>query len=554
MGESPSARWKLITALGLVLLTLLAARFDLGDWVSLWPSLLALALVFLTGRVLLGLLIGAFAGQFILKEGHLIEAALGFFPEHLFPSFGSSWKLSALIFTLLLGGFAALVEKGGGLRTLLDRLVAGVSGIKAARRFQTASMGLGLVCFFDGLANSMLIGRVTRSMADVVRVSRVRMAYLVDSTSSAVACVAFISTWIAFQLSLINQGLEVHANSSSAVPSPYNLFFRSIPVNFYCLFTLILLAVSIQKDLLIGPMRRFELEARASRKAEVTQTVGSSGGPVWSAVIPLLLLVLGIMGAFCVFYEFEARPANWNLITLAQAFSTGYGAEAMILGSMVGIFAAWLAFPKPSDPEPAPSRLSVFLGGIRSLIGPVFILISAWMLGSVVRGLGTADFVSGLLVGNLPYGLLPALVFLTGAIISFSTGTSWGTMGILMPLALPSVFLMGEDLGVSSETITSSLVLVIAAVFSGAVFGDHCSPFSDTTIVSSIACGVDPKDHVKTQLPYAMLAAGAALLLGFLPAGFGFSGWLSLLLGLLFFLALPFVIRLRVDKEIESAG
>lgn len=537
MNEGKRIR-RMAACAGLFLLTWLWAVWNPGGAAVLWPSLLALVAVFLTRRVLFGLLLGALAGAVLLSGGNPVAAVLGFFPDHLFPSFQSSWKVGALLFTLLLGGFAALIERGGGLRTLMARVARG-SGQAPARRFQFASMGLGLVCFFDGLANSMLIGRVTRSMADRIGVSRVRMAYLVDSTSSAVACVAFISTWIAFQLSLISQGLERVATPGRADPGPYALFFQSIPVNFYCLFTLVLLGVSIGSNFVIGPMRRFEEEARKEAAQDEPENPGlEPAAPVRSAAIPLAVLVGSIMAAFCLFFEFEMRPSAWDLRTVARAFSTSYGAEAMVLGCLAGIAAAWVLYPCAERTRPF-LRWHVFLEGVGALVGPLFILMAAWMLGSVIAALDTAGFVSGMLADTLPFGLLPAAVFITGAIISFSTGTSWGTMGILMPLALPSVFILGDAADVDPEAIWGVLVLAIAAVFSGAVFGDHCSPFSDTTIISSIACGVEPQDHVRTQLPYAATAAGLALVFGFIPAGLGLPGWLCLLAGCGVLLALP---------------
>jgi len=169
--------------------------------------------------------------------------------------------------------------------------------------------------------------------------------------------------------------------------------------------------------------------------------------------------------------------------------------------------------------------------GVGAMIGPVGILVAAWIMGSVMSALGTAELISGLLSGSDILWLMPTLTFLTGALISFATGTSWGTMGLLFPLAIPATAELGGG--------DPLLSIVVAAVFSGAVFGDHCSPFSDTTIVSSISCGVEPHDHVRTQIPYALLAGLVAILVGFVPAGLGVPPWVSLIVGVAVLMLLP---------------
>lgn len=500
---------------------------------ALWPSATALILVFVFRKVIVGLLAGGLAGALLLTGGNAVEAGRVIGGDILIPAFGNSWKLSALLFTLLLGGFAALLERGKGLETWMVRNLVRGRG-DPARKLQKLSMGLGLVCFFDGLANSILLGRVTRSLARTCGVSREKMAYLVDSTSSSVACIAFISTWIAFQLSLIGDALE----AAGYAASPYLLFFASIPKNYYALYTLIFLFVVIVFNFHLGPMRRLEVEARNRAGGDFMDEKGGEGRVrSYRALIPLFGLVFSIMSLFYFFYAFEHPDADWSTAaTYGLAFSTGFGPEAMVGGTLLGILLAFLFYPH-ADGDPA---IRVFLSGVRALLVPILILISAWILGGVLSALGTAETFTALLEGRLPLAWVAPVVFLTGALISFSTGTSWGTMAILMPLSIPAVLTLGAG-AVSPEGMGSHLSLVIAAVFSGAVFGDHCSPFSDTTIVSSIACGVEPEEHVRTQLPFALVAGGAAIVLGFVPAGYGISTVWILPVGIAFLLALPFL-------------
>lgn len=513
-----------------------------AEWRVLWPPILALAVVIVLRRVTFGLLLGAWAGAALLNDAHWARALYVVVVEHLWPNFTSSWKVGALVFTLLLGGFAALLEAGGGLQSLVTRFLRKGD---PRRNLQLATVGLGLVVFFDGLANSVLLGRVTRSLADRCRVSREKLAYLVDSTSSAVACIAFISTWIATQLTLIREGLV--AVGREADFSVYGVFFASIPVNFYVLFTLALLFVVVLGDWDFGPMRKVEADAKRSIGPGHLSGEGKDNGTALTALIPLGVLVVGIMGLF---YGWEVRPLwppTWEKTALAV--SSADGAWILVVGSLIGCGTAWLCYPRSiARPRPLP----VFAEGVRSLLVPLFVLVAAWVLGSVLDELGTAAFVGRALEGRLPVALLPAAVFLTGAFISFTTGTSWGTMGLLMPLAIPLVFSLG---GTSQLTEGQLLAAVVGAVFSGAVFGDHCSPFSDTTIVSAVATGISTMAHVRTQMPYALLAAGVALGVGFVPAGAGWLGPASCLpLGAGILAAAPLLERLALRGKVTGGN
>jgi len=490
---------------------------------GLWPPVAALAVIIVTRHALFGLLAGGFAGALLLTGGNPLTATADIFAVHLWPSLQSSWKLGAIIFTFLLGGFAAILEKGGGFASLIRR--AAGSGRGSARNLETAAAGLGLLCFFDGLANSMVVGRVSRDLADRAGVARVKLAYIVDSTSSAVACLAFVSTWIAFQLSMIS---EAYAQAGHTA-NPYAVFLESLPYNFYCWFTLVMLFVAIRGRFHPGPMG--PLVAAAESRPAPTAAPGSTEqeGRPWTALAPLAVL----MAAFFALFVALGSPRPVFPMTrdkVVAAFGSDTGPLVLVLASVAATLAAVLMFPsRPSGKWKAAGL--AFVSGVRTMVGPIFILLAAWVMGSVIGALGTADLISRLATESSSLVLMPSLTFLTGAIISFATGTSWGTMGLLFPLAVPAAAAMGAD--------DSFLAVIVAAVFSGAVFGDHCSPFSDTTIVTSISCGVEPHDHVRTQIPYALITAAVAVVFGFLPAGWGVPGWISLGLGALALLGLP---------------
>ncbi len=501
--------WVLVAAVSMFLVTV---DLELG---KLWPPLAAVAVILVTRNALAGLLTGGFAGAFLLTGGHPVVTVVNIVSDHLWPGLQSPWKIGAIIFTLVLGGFASVLESGGGFNRLMQKAVA--SGTDTNRKLESAAAGLGLLCFFDGLANSMVVGRVSRDLADQHRVARTKLAYIVDSTSSAVACLAFVSTWIAFQLAMIGDAFAIAGRSVN----PYEIFLQSLPYNFYCWFTLVMLFVAIRGRFHPGPMGTFVAAIDKLPATEKTVTKKGRSGPEITSLLPLGVLMAAFFIGFIVMGS--PRPI-WPLdkVKIVTAFGSDAGPTVLVAAGVLATLVAVIMFPVQANGKWKPA-MAAFLRGVRTMVAPIFILLAAWILGSVISELGTAALISRLATGSNSLALLPMLTFLTGAVISFSTGTSWGTMGILFPLSVPAAAALGGSDGF--------LTIIVAAVFSGAVFGDHCSPFSDTTIVSSISCGVTPHDHVRTQIPYALITAFVAIALGFLPAGYGVSGWLLLLAG-----------------------
>jgi Na+/H+ antiporter NhaC len=543
---SPNVRRKILLPAALVLLTFAVLLLP-GGIRPLWPPLLALVVVFSTRLAAWGLFLGGAAGCLLLAGGDPLRAAVTWWNGHLGPAFLGSWTmtdgfaalpsqwhqwhLGAVAFTLLLGAFAALLEHGGGLRSLLHRDVQGAPA--APRRFLTSVYGLGLLCFFDGLANSLMVGRVTRPLADRLRIPRAFLAYVVDTTSSAVACVAFISTWIAVQLTLIGDG-----SAALGIETPaYLLFLQSVPRNYYCLFALLLGFLAVRRQWMIGPMRKARtVELREEDSAAETPTA-----PLWRALVPLLVLVLAIPLLYYLLHRGPEVPPRFPVTPhkIQEALGSNSGPAAFVAGSALALLVAG-ALLSPFDPRRV---LRVARRGALQLLPALGVLVLAWVLGSVLRDLGTAAQVADLLGGSVPLPFLPAAVSLLGCLMSFVSGTSWGTMALLMPLALPAIGPMAEAQGLPAEAVAQAVPAVIAAVFGGAVFGDHCSPFSDTTIVSALACGITTTEHTLTQLPYALLAAGVALGAGYLPHAVGLDHRLGLLAGAIVLVAVVRKVR-----------
>ncbi|MFK7911374.1 MAG: Na+/H+ antiporter NhaC family protein [Akkermansiaceae bacterium] len=526
MSQEGAATYFRVGILAAVLIVTWIASFSDFSGKALWPAAIAFATILLTRHAMLGLFSGALAGCLFLVNGDLWLAMRQLLADHFFPSMQGPWRVGAILFTLILGAFTVVIEKSGGFEAVAKRLI-GKDGGDEKRRLETATGLMGLLCFFDGLANSLLLGRITQPLADRAGVARARMAYLVDSTSSSIACVAFISTWIATQLSLIQQSIEGRGIDDSA----YGLFFQSIGQNFYCLFTLALVVVVIWRRWNIGPMRNAKPTAPAA--------LPSDEGPapsIWVALTPIIVLAASIVALFYLWETSPVFPVTGE--KLATAFSGSAGPYALTLGSVVGLMVAWVMFPrKKSHTVPRAMR-----EGAAGMLAPLLILIMAWTFGSVMKELGTAKWLADAIGSKFSPSYFPAAVFLTGSCISFLTGSSWGTMALLMPLAIPGYLDVAGDSPVM-------LPAVIGAVFSGAVFGDHCSPFSDTTVVSAFACGVSPREHVITQLPYALLAAAVALGIGYLGIGAGVHPLFCLVLGVLVLAGLGYLQTQKQARE-----
>jgi len=483
------------------------------DFIPLLPPLVALILILMTRQAALSLFAATVTGAFLLAGPYPIPAIRCLFEDHLFPSIGSStWNLSAIIFTFTLGAFATLLEKGGGFTAILQRLLKGNSR-DPQKKLLFGIYGLGLLCFFDGLANAILLGRVARPLTDGLRISRQFLAYLIDSTSATVACIAFISTWIAAQLSIISASLK----EAPFEVNPAALFFASIPSNPYCLLSLLLIPLVIFKAWHIGPMKKAMPVPLEKNQGKVTESSPKV------ALIPLAVLVLTIPAFIYLWQDPVITEENRQIWSWQNAFTSDGVPYAMVAAGFVALLTAFLYFPKGKRAE-APQHM---LDGASSLFPALLILVCAWTLGSIFKSLETSLLLRQMLGDQITPSQIPLAIFIVGALTSFLTGTAWGTFGLLMPIALPLVLTMGVDL--PDPEVHQLISMTIGAVFGGAVFGDHCSPFSDTTIVSALAAGCTPTSHVATQLPYAIIAAAGAAI-AYTLMSFGLAGWLATLI------------------------
>jgi len=489
---------------------------------ALWPSVLAVGLAFVTRDIYLALGLGAFSGTLLLRDGHPWSAFQDLLLGRLLPSLADRWNISVLVFTLLMGGFVEVLNRNGGMAALSDR-VNGQS--RSPRRVALGAYFMGWLVFFDGLASSMLVGKTLRSAADRAGLSREKLAFIVDSTSSPIAGLALLSTWVAYEMSVIRQGFENTGNPALAEgAAPFSWLVSSLPFRFYNWYMLLLvfLLVWLMRDW--GPMLAAERAARR-RSLPASEAPGTApAAPAASATLALVPLGVLVTGVFVGLYVggggLELEPSLANLVlAMGKADAAGVFVVATALAVVVALTLTALSRLAGRTPAGGERSTDAFLHGMQQMFLPALILVCAWMLNSVIKELGAADYLVSLLGGRLPSAWLPTLVFLVASGISFSTGTSWGTMAIVMPLAIPLAVTLGgapDDLAARPV-----LVVTVGAVLAGAVFGDHCSPISDTTIVSAFSSDCDVMAHVRTQLPYALTAAAVAVVFGYLPAGYG---------------------------------
>ena len=374
-----------------------------------------------------------------------------------------------------------------------------------------------------------------RPVTDKMKISRERLAFIIDATAAPVAGIAIISTWIGLEVGLIGDGFSALGIDTNA----FSVFLSTIPYRFYNILILgfIVITAILLKD--FGPMREAELRARrgqstlTSNKAvdeEISKEhsdldpLPGVGLNIWNAIIPIGILIVGSLFAF--YYSGYTIIMDGDDTTLIQLLSNSplsfeaikesfSNADASVALFQSALFAGVVAIGMGTFKKifTVSQGLEIWVDGMKTLVITCVILICAWSLSSVIKELGTAKYLIQLLSGSIPQFLLPSIIFLLGGVISFATGTSYGTMGILMPLAIPLAHSISPDM--------TYIIVCISAVLTGSIFGDHCSPISDTTILSSMGAGCNHIDHVRTQMPYALFVGAIAIIFGYIPAGFG---------------------------------
>ncbi len=534
-------------------------------WLSLLPPLVAIVLALVFREVVLSLFAGVWFGALLVANWNPLIATMISVDRFVVGGLADTDKISIIVFSMLLGGMVGVIGKSGGTLGLVESM-RGLA--TSARRGQLMGWLAGIVIFFDDYANTLIVGNTMRPVTDRLNVSREKLAYIVDSTAAPMAAIAVISTWVGFEISLIGDALRTAAAQTTDAASaaqllegaqnPFNVFLHSIPYLFYpilALFFVLLIALT-GRD--FGPM--LAAERRARRGAGLTApgarpAVDVSGGYMsppegvphrwYNAAIPVLtVIIVALLGILYTGTQEAPDGATlWQVIGGADPFKTLIWAS--FAGNIVAITMAIAQRILPLD-----EALAAWVNGMRAMLLAIIILVLAWALGAVTEALGTGPYLSGVLQDTLPLGLLPVIVFVTAAVISFATGTSWGTMAILFPVTVPLAVAMGAGVDFGGGAHYSILLGVISSIMAGSIFGDHCSPISDTTVMSSMASACDHVDHVRTQLPYALTVAVVGMLIGDIPTAYGVPPWVSLLAGA----ALLYGVLRFVGKPVEDVG
>jgi len=380
-----------------------------------------------------------------------------------------------------------------------------------------------------------------RPVTDKLRVSREKLAYIVDSTAAPVAAIAFITTWIGAEISYIQNGIDTLNLDESA----YNVFLNSLVYSFYPVFTLIFILILIYRNVDYGPMLKAERKARTVGITEQAVNQGFSNdlqisdaikARWYNAVIPVLVIIFGTFAGLA-YTGWDGAVWNDTTIGFTKKISTIIGNadsyQALLWSSISSVLVAF-ALTLGQRILSLKDSIESLINGFRTMLTAVVILVLAWSIALVTEHMHTADFISqSMLAMSISPYLIPAITFILAALVSFSTGSSWGTMAILYPLLLPASWLLAGEYGLSYDVSMSLFHNVVSAVLAGSVLGDHCSPISDTTILSSLASNCNHIDHVRTQLPYAVTVGLVSVLIGTLPAAFGISLWLLFPAGIL---------------------
>lgn len=536
-----------------------------GSWLSILPPLVAIGFALATREVILSLFAGIWIGALFLV-GYDPLTATGKSLDIMIEVLIDADHMAIVVFSLLLGGMVGVMSRGGGTKGIVDVLEKFAKNRFSGQLFTWFSA---LFIFFDDYANTLIRGNALRPMTDRLLISREKLAYIIDSTAAPLAVSAVITTWIGFEITQIRNTLSSLALQTEDVAAATQLqagadnafiiFLHSIPYLFYPLLALafVLMVIIMRRD--FGLMLKAERRAvtgggvlrpgstpAADTSLESLQPKTDMPRRWYNAALPVIAVIFVALIGLYVTGSAGLEPGDRNITAIigdANPFS------ALLWASFTGcvIAIAMVVFQRILSVQEA---LESLVGGMQSMLMAVIILVLAWGLGGITQAVGTGTFLASLLEDSLPLMLLPGLVFFIAALTAFSTGTSWGTMAILFPVVIPLAVAMGAGVGFAGGEHYAILLGSVSSVMAGAVFGDHCSPISDTTVLSSMSSACDLIDHVNTQLPYALLVAVVALVVGEIPAAFE---WIHPVWGIIAGLIILYIV-LRVYGEDPEEG
>ena len=518
-------------------------------WVSILPPVASIIIALLFRSVIPALFFGIWIGSFAILGFNfrvVWQSFLDVIATYVKSALANADHAAIIIFSLMIGGLVGIISKNGGMYGVVNSLLRFTTNPK---RGQVITATMGLAIFFDDYANTLVVGNTMRKITDKLKISRAKLAFLVDATAAPIACIALITTWVGFQLGMIDASIQ---QIDAVTESAYLIYLKSIAYSFYPIFMLVFVMTIAGTGRDFSSMYKFETESRIGRDPSIQSSETGysntaetdrlepkdpSRARAFNAVIPIVLFIGSVIGGL--FVTGEGNSVQ-EIIGSADAY------KALLWGSMIAVVSAIL-LTLVQGIMSLEEAVQSWYEGVKFMVFAIIVLIMAWSLAETTELLQTANYLSSILDELLPVALVPTTIFILAAATAFATGTSWGTMGIFYPIVVPLVWQILSVNGVADPEHFYILYSSIACVLCGAVWGDHCSPISDTTIMSSMASGCDHIDHVTTQLPYALVVASIALLLGTLPTGFGVPAWLMILIGIATVVSSVFILGKKVD-------
>ncbi|MDR8391914.1 Na+/H+ antiporter NhaC family protein [Aliifodinibius sp. S!AR15-10] len=496
---------------GLAQSTAEQAQSTTASWTSILPPLVAIGIALVFRQVLFALFLGIWCGAFLAGDMSFIGIFTSFFTalsQYIVDATADASHMSIIIFTLLIGGMVGVITDNGGTRGVIKAITRYVR-TKVHGQLITALMGF--IVFFDDYANTMVVGNTMRPLTDKLRISRAKLAYLVDATAAPIATVALVSTWIGAMVGFISDAEAKMPNFNEAA---YSVFFNSLPYNFYAFFTILFVILIAWSGRDFGTMLKARINLYKAKhdsdldrynlyKEKIREDEEKKKESHWiNAALPIFTLVFGCIGGLVITGEGS---------TIQEIIETADSYKALLWGGFLSMVVAIIMTlsEKLLDIE---DTLEGMMDGMHTMFDGLLILVLAWALSAITVELNTADFLVSVFGDLLNPFWLPAIILFLSALTSFATGSSWGTMGILMPLVVPLAWEIGNSGGLEFEVVHEIIYASVSAVLAGSVWGDHCSPISDTTILSSIATQCDHVEHVNTQLPYAMIVGSISIL------------------------------------------
>ncbi|MDX2419073.1 MAG: Na+/H+ antiporter NhaC family protein [Xanthomonadales bacterium] len=528
-----------------------------GSWIAIIPPLLTIAVALTIKRVIPALFLGIWMGAWIINDFGLMGIWTGLldtFQVFVANALSNPDHAAIVLFSMMVGGMVSIITRNGGMQGIVNHIVAWAD---SARHACVATWALGVAIFFDDYANTLVVGNTMRPVTDSMRVSRAKLAYIVDSTAAPVACIAVVTTWIGYEIGLIGDSLS---KMDGLDTEAYLLFLNTLPYSFYPILAILFVLMVSASGRDFGPMLESERRAQAhgsdhdeplktsAQEAESLAPIDGKPQRAFNAYIPVLVMVLGVVAGLYV----TGMEASADIIdpTLKDIIGNADSYTALMWASLCSMMTAALLSMSQKILN-LEEVVNAWVHGVGAMLMAMIILILAWSLGEVTDILKTAEFLTSVLGDTLPVFLLPTIVFILAAIAAFATGSSWGAMGILFPLVMPLTWAVMNAQGQAGPEHMHILYSSISAILAGAVWGDHCSPISDTTILSSLASGCDHIEHVRTQLPYAMTVGGTAILFGSIMTALGSPWWLGMSIGLVvLWLILRFYGQLSRDPQV----